>query len=93
MDDVLKRWRNNLNEKDFITKTNNETVERFSISGHQKFKINIIAKKMNNKNVTIIDGLDHFLELKEVSKIFAKHFACSVSIKEYQSKHDVNITA
>ncbi len=89
MDETLERWKNNLNEKDFITKTNSENVERFSIN--QKFKISIIAKKINNKKVTIVDGLEHFLDLKDVSQTFAKHFACAVTIKEFESKHNVSI--
>jgi len=85
----MKRWKNNLNEKDFITKTDGDNIERYSVSGGG-FKITIIARKINNKKVTIVDGLEHFLELKDVSKTFAKHFACSVTLKEFQSKHEVN---
>ena len=44
--------------------------------------IRIISKKINNKNVTLISGLDHFIDLKEATKSLAKHFATSVTIKD-----------
>ena len=44
--------------------------------------IRIISKKINNKNVTLISGLDYFIDLKEATKSLAKHFATSVTIKD-----------
>ena len=44
--------------------------------------IRIISKKINNKNVTLVSGLDYFIDIKEATKSLAKHFATSVSIKD-----------
>ena len=44
--------------------------------------IRIISKKINNKNVTLVSGLDYFIDIKEASKSLAKHFATSVTIKD-----------
>jgi predicted ribosome-associated RNA-binding protein Tma20 len=44
--------------------------------------IRIISKKINNKNVTLVLGLDYFIDIKEATKSLAKHFATSVTIKD-----------
>ena len=44
--------------------------------------IRIISKKINNKNVTLVSGLDYFIDIKEATKSLAKHFATSVTIKD-----------
>jgi translation initiation factor 1 (eIF-1/SUI1) len=83
MDDILIKWKKNLNEKSFITKTgpNNEQT----ILTNNQLKVKIYARKIGNKKVTIIDGLQNFANVKEVIKIFAKHFACAVTLKEFQN--------
>ena len=86
MDDLLLRWKSNLNEKSFITKTgaNNE----HTVLTNNGLKVRINARKIANKNVTIIDGLQNFVNVKDVIKIFSKHFACAVTLKDFQSSKD-----
>jgi hypothetical protein len=86
MEEILNLWKKNLNEKSFITKTNSEQEQ--TILTNSSLKVKIYAKKLNNKNVTIIDGLQNFTSVKEVIKIFSKHFACSVTIKDFQNSKE-----
>lgn len=102
--EVLERWKQNMVEKDFITKThfnnninnnnndningNENKIEILSAStkGNETLKVKIYAKKIHNKNVTIVEGLEKFLlDLKDVAKILAKHFACAVSIQDFSN--------
>lgn len=89
MEDLLPRWKKNLNEKSFITKTSGEgdNQER-TILTNNGLKVKIYARKISNKNVTIIDGLQNFVNVKDVIKIFSKHFACAVTLKDFQSSKD-----
>ena len=79
MEDILEMWKRNLNEKSCIMRTNNEESEEIFTNNLQ---IRIIAKKMNNKNVTLISGLDKFIDINQATKSLAKHFATSVTIKD-----------
>ena len=80
-EEVLERFVYNLREKDFITISNNENSEVLAQGG--SFKIKIVAKKISNKNVTIVEGLNKLnFEIKNLTKIFSKKFACSVSVKD-----------
>lgn len=90
MEELLLLWRKNLNEKDIVTKTSGESTEIFKTTkGNTTCKIKIMAKKLNNKNVTIVDGLNFFVDLKDITKTFSKHFACSVTIKPYQNSENM----
>jgi translation initiation factor 1 (eIF-1/SUI1) len=86
MDELLLRWKKNLNEKSFITRTGGGN-DRTILNNHG-LKVKIYAKKITNKNVTIIDGLQNFVNVKDVIKIFSKHFACAVTLKDFQSVKD-----
>lgn len=86
MDELLLRWKKNLNEKSFITKTGSNNEQ--TILSNNQLKIKIHARKISNKNVTIIDGLQNFANVKDVIKIFSKHFACSVTLKDFQNVKD-----
>jgi translation initiation factor 1 (eIF-1/SUI1) len=86
MEEILNLWKKNLNEKSFITKTNSEQEQ--TVLSNNSLKVKIYAKKFNNKNVTVIDGLQNFTNIKDVIKIFSKHFACSVTIKEFQNSKE-----
>ena len=79
MEDILEMWKRNLNEKSCIMRTNNEESEEIFTTNLQ---IRIVAKKMNNKNVTLISGLDKFIDINQATKSLAKHFATSVTIKD-----------
>jgi len=73
----------NLQEKDFITKSTNENTEILALNQGNAFKIKIVAKKISNKKVTIVEGLKLLnFDYKTLTKSFAKKFACSVSIKD-----------
>lgn len=90
MDEVLQAWRKNLNEKDIVTKISGDNTEVFKTTkGNTTCKIKITAKKLYNKNVTIVDGLNFFVDLKEITKTFSKHFACAVTIKPFQNSENV----
>lgn len=78
--ELLSYIKDNLIEKDEVVKMNKDDNSTIILSNNQ-LKIKVTAKKLNNKNVTIVEGLESFLELKEACQIFAKTFACSVSIK------------
>jgi translation initiation factor 1 (eIF-1/SUI1) len=89
MSEALERWKSSMIEKDFITKKNNENSEIIaSTKGNAPLKVRVSAKKLNNKNVTIVEGLDKFVNIKDTVKTFAKHFACAVTIKEYQGSKE-----
>ena len=79
MEDILEMWKINLNEKSCIMRKNNEESEEIFTNNLQ---IRIIAKKMNNKNVTLMSGLDKFIDINQATKSLAKHFATSVTIKD-----------
>jgi len=84
-EEMIERFTYNLQEKNFITKSNAENSEVIALNQGSTFKIKITAKKMNNSKVTIVEGLKFLnFELKNLTKIFAKKFACSVSIKDDQ---------
>lgn len=79
IDDVLEMWKSNLNQKSCIMRTNSEQSQEIFTNNLQ---IRIIAKKMNNKNVTLVSGLDKFIDINQVTKSLAKYFATSVTIKD-----------
>lgn len=79
IEDIIEMWKRNLNEKSCIMRSNNEESEEIFTNNLQ---IRIIAKKMNNKNVTLISGLDKFIDINQATKSLAKHFATSVTIKD-----------
>lgn len=84
-EEIIERFSYNLQEKDFITKSNSENSEVIALNQGSAFKIKITAKKMNNSKVTIVEGLKLLnFDLKNITKIFAKKFACSVSLKSDQ---------
>ena len=83
---LIEYIKDNLVEKDSIVKVNNE--QECVFLSNTQLKIKIVAKKMNNKNVTLIEGLEHFIGLTEATHIFAKKFACSVTIKQLLSTND-----
>jgi len=86
MDEILQKWKENLNEKSFITKTN--STNDSEVVTNNQFKVKIFAKKLHNKNVTIVEGLQNFVNVKDVIKTFSKHFACSVTLKDFQEFKD-----
>lgn len=79
IDDVLEMWKSNLNQKSCIMRTNSEQSQEIFTNNLQ---IRIIAKKMNNKNVTLVSGLDKFIDINQATKSLAKYFATSVTIKD-----------
>ena len=82
IDEILEMWKNNLIEKNFVIKTNisENKSETFM---KKNLQIRIISKKINNKNVTLISGLENFIDnISTVCKSLAKHFATSVTIKD-----------
>jgi predicted ribosome-associated RNA-binding protein Tma20/translation initiation factor 1 (eIF-1/SUI1) len=87
-DEILKRWKSNLNEKDLITKTNNGEVSEILSKG-KEIKVKIYGKKVNNKNATIVEGLENFINVKEAIKTFSKHFACSVTMKDFKELKNI----
>ena len=82
MDEILEMWKNNLIEKNFVIKTNiSENKSEAFIK--QNLQIRIISKKIHNKNVTLISGLENFIDnIDTVCKSLAKYFATSVTIKD-----------
>lgn len=89
MTDALERWKSCMIEKDFITKSNNDASEVISSTkGNSTLKVKICAKKITNSTVTIIIGLEKFVNIKETIKTFSKHFACSVTIKEHENSKE-----
>ena len=90
MEELLTLWKKNLNEKDIITKISGDSSEVFKTTkGNTTCKIKIMAKKLYNKNVTIVDGLNFFVDLKDITKTFSKHFACAVTVKPYQNSEQM----
>ncbi len=82
MDELLEMWKNNLIEKNFVIKTNisENKSEAFM---KKNLQIRIISKKIHNKNVTLISGLENFIDnIEVVCKSLAKYFATSVTIKD-----------
>lgn len=79
--EIIEMWERNLNQKSIVIKTNliNQTQEEVKTNN---LKIRIISKKINNKNVTLVSGLENFIDVKEACKNLAKHFASSVAIKD-----------
>jgi translation initiation factor 1 (eIF-1/SUI1) len=88
VDEAMDVWKSNLNEKSFITKTGGEGSECEILSGNKPLQVKILAKKMFNKKVTLIGGLENFVNVKDVIKTFAKHFACAVTIKDVGDMKD-----
>lgn len=88
--DLQLKWKKNLNEKDFITKTDllNDESEIIQMKGNVSLKVKIISRKINGKNVTFLTGLENFVNVKDAIKIFSKHFACSVCIKDFNGIKD-----
>jgi predicted ribosome-associated RNA-binding protein Tma20/translation initiation factor 1 (eIF-1/SUI1) len=89
IDEIIERWKSNLKGKDIITKTTGDEVSeicKVPVGGN--LKVRICAKKLNNKKVTIIEGLENFVNVKDAIKTFSKHFACAVTIKDHQHVKD-----
>ena len=82
MDEIMEMWNNNLIAKNFIIKTSisenkSETVKAKNLT------IRIIAKKIRNKNVTLVSGLENYIDnINTICKSLAKHFATSVTVKD-----------
>ena len=57
--------------------------KKFVIVKAKNLTIKIIAKKIRNKNVTLISGLENYIDnINTIYKSLAKHFATSVTIKD-----------
>lgn len=82
MDEIIEMWKLNLTEKNCIMKIDNDTHNEMEMVYTNKLQIRIIARKINNKNVTLVSGLENFIDLSTVTKSLSKHFATSVTIKE-----------
>ena len=79
--EIIEYFQRQLKSKSCIVKISPDgEIEEEIINSN--ISIRIISKKINNKNVTLISGLDYFIDLKEATKSLAKHFATSVTIKE-----------
>ena len=79
--EVLEYFMRQLKSKSCIVKISPDgEIEEEVINSN--VSIRIISKKINNKNVTLISGLEYFVDLKEATKSLAKHFATSVTIKD-----------
>ena len=79
--EILEYFQRQLKSKSCIVKISPDgEVEEEVI--YSNVSIRIISKKINNKNVTLISGLNYFVDLKEATKSLAKHFATSVTIKD-----------
>ena len=79
--EILEYFQRQLKSKSCIVKISPDgEIEEEVI--YSNVTIRIISKKFNNKNVTLISGLDYFVDLKEVTKSLSKHFATSVTIKD-----------
>jgi predicted ribosome-associated RNA-binding protein Tma20/translation initiation factor 1 (eIF-1/SUI1) len=90
MSEILQRFKSNLKSKDIITKTTGEEVSEICKvnQGGGSLKVKISTRKMNNKNVTIVEGLENFVNVKDAMKTFSKNFACSVTLKDFQTTKD-----
>ena len=79
--EILEYFERKLKSKSCIVKISPDgEIEEEVI--YSNVSIRIISKKINNKNVTLISGLEYFIDLKEATKSLAKHFATSVTIKD-----------
>ena len=79
--EIIEYFKDQLKSKSCIVKISADgEIEEEIVNSN--VSIRIISKKINNKNVTLISGLDYFVDLKEVVKTLAKHFATSVTIKD-----------
>ena len=79
--EILEHFERQLKSKSCIVKISPDgEIEEEVI--YSNVSIRIISKKINNKNVTLISGLEYFVDLKEATKSLAKHFATSVTIKD-----------
>ena len=79
--EILEHFERQLKSKSCIVKISPDgEIEEEVI--YSNVSIRIISKKINNKNVTLISGLENFIDLKEATKSLAKHFATSVTIKD-----------
>ena len=79
--EILEHFQRQLKSKSCIVKISpNGEIEEEII--YSNVSIRIISKKINNKNVTLISGLEYFVDLKEATKSLAKYFATSVTIKD-----------
>ena len=79
--EILEYFQRQLKSKSCIVKISPDgEIEEEIINSN--VSIRIISKKFNNKNVTLISGLDYFVDLKEATKSLSKHFATSVTIKD-----------
>lgn len=79
--EIIEYFQRQLKSKSCIVKISPDgEIEEEIINSN--ISIRIISKKINNKNVTLISGLDYFIDLKEATKSLAKHFATSVTIKD-----------
>ena len=79
--EILEHFERQLKSKSCIVKISPDgEIEEEVI--YSNVSIRIISKKINNKNVTLISGLEYFIDLKEATKSLAKHFATSVTIKD-----------
>ena len=79
--EILEYFQRQLKSKSCIVKISPDgEVEEEVI--YSNVSIRIISKKINNKNVTLICGLNYFVDLKVATKSLAKHFATSVTIKD-----------
>ena len=57
--------------------------KKFVIVKAKNLTIKIIAKKIRNKNVTLISGLENYIDnINTIYKSLAKHFATSATIKD-----------
>lgn len=85
IEDVIEMLKRNLNKKSCILKTSTTDENKIEEVFYSKeVSIRIVAKKIQNKNVTLIEGLERFIEINNVTKALAKQFATSVTIKDIQ---------
>ena len=79
--EIIEYFQRQLKGKSCIVKISPDgEIEEEIVNSH--VSIRIISKKINNKNVTLVSGLDYFIDIKEATKSLAKHFATSVTIKD-----------
>ena len=57
--------------------------KKFVIVKAKNLTIKIIAKKIRNKNVTLVSGLENYIDnINTICKSLAKHFVTSVTVKD-----------
>ena len=72
-----------LKEINIIFLEYNLIEKKFVIMKAKNLTIKIIAKKIRNKNVTLISGLENYIDnINTICKSLAKHFATSVTVKD-----------